>query len=85
METRPALVLAITWPLGLAALVRLVVGPVPGGAPADAVLFGAVLLWALWMLSAQAARRRRGADLDEAIADALAQWGRESAHGATMG
>jgi hypothetical protein len=80
----PGLVLATTWLLGLGALLRLVVGPAPGAAPVDVVLLGAVLLWAMCLVSAQAARRRRAADLDAAIADALAQARRVRTHGATM-
>lgn len=81
---RPGLVVATTWLLGLGALVRLLVGPAPGAAPVDVVLLGAVLLWAISMVSAQVARRRREADLDAAIADALAQARPVRTHGATM-
>ena len=81
---RPGLVVATTWLLGLGALVRLVFGPAPGAAAVDVMLLGAVLLWGIWLVSAQVARRRRAADLDAAIADALAQARPVRTHGATM-
>jgi hypothetical protein len=82
---RPGLVVATTWLLGLGALVRLVVGPAPGGAPLDVVLLGAVSLWAIGLVSAQAARRRQAADHDAAIANALGEARRVRPHGATIG
>ena len=81
----PGLVVAATWLLGLSALVRLGTGPAPGATPADLALLALVPLWAIWMVCAQVARRRREAAVDEAIAMALAESRRPSRQGATIG
>jgi hypothetical protein len=78
------MIIVTTWLLGVAAVVRLIAGPAPGATPADAALIAGVLLWAVWTLSAKSARRRREADLDAAIIDALEQARRAGRRGATM-